>query len=436
MENYDLIVIGAGPGGYELAAHASRQGERVAIVERNLLGGTCLNAGCIPTKALLKSAEMVSTLRNAADFGIDIQDISLQYDVAAERKDRVVSTLRQGVADVLAGVDVIDGEASFIDPHVIAVGERRLSAPRIVIATGSRPATPPIAGIGSAMTSDDFLAMTELSERVVIIGGGVIGIEFALIFNAFGSKVTVVEYCKEILPPFDSEIAKKLRQTLSKKYIDIVVDAQVTEITSTTVTYTRKGKEVTVDCDAVLAATGRQPVIPDGAVEAGIKVGRRGIEVDDRMMTSVDGVYAIGDVNGRCMLAHAASAQGRVVLGEEVNLDVIPSAVFSTPEVAMVGLTEDTLKAEGKSYKAGKATFRFNGKSLAMGENDGMVKVLVDSETGKILGAHILGPHANDLIQGIAYAMNAGISYLKLRDTIHGHPTLSEAVQLALSNIR
>ena len=432
MNQADLIIIGAGPGGYETAAEAAAEGLNVVIIERGELGGTCLNRGCIPTKALCRSAQVALDVKEAALYGVDVNGVTLNYQAAATRKDEVVAQLREGVEMALSRCTVVRGEARFVESRIVVVGEESYTAPKIIIATGSAPARLPIPGAELAVDSDRLLSMTAFPERVTIIGGGVIGMEFASILSAFDVNVTVVEYCKEILPPFDKDISKRLKMALSKRGINIVTSAAVTEIKSDlTVVYEAKGKPAEVASDMVVMAVGRRPVLPDGIDKTGISVGRRGIEVDDNMMTSVEGIYAIGDVNGRCMLAHAASAQGRRVLGKPVDLDVVPSAVFTTPECAMVGLTEEQCKERELPYKSAKALFRANGKALAMNESDGLVKMIVNTETRHILGCHICGPHAADLIQEVALAMANGLTIDSIADTIHGHPTLGEAVQQA-----
>ena len=432
MNQADLIIIGAGPGGYETAAEAAAEGLNVVIIERAELGGTCLNRGCIPTKALCRSAQVALDVKEAAAYGVDVNGFTLNYPVAAARKDEVVAQLRQGVEMALSRCTVVCGEARFVEPRIVAVGEESYTAPKIIIATGSSPARLPIPGADLAVDSDRLLSMTSFPERVTIIGGGVIGMEFASILSAFGVAVTVVEYCKEILPPFDKDISKRLKMALSKRGINIITSAAVTEIKpDLTVVYEAKGKQAEVASDLVVMAVGRRPVLPAGIDCTGITVGRRGIEVDDNMMTSVEGIYAIGDVNGRCMLAHAASAQGRRVLGKPVDLDVVPSAVFTTPECAMVGLTEEQCKERQLPFKSAKALFRANGKALAMNESEGLVKMIVNTETRMILGCHICGPHAADLIQEVALAMARALPVDAIADTIHGHPTLGEAVQQA-----
>ncbi len=441
--NFDLIIIGAGPGGYEMAASAAAAGLQVAIVERDLMGGTCLNRGCIPTKALCRNAEVLGLLKEAETWGIETGEMKFDFAQAMARKDEVVTQLRDGVKMLMQspGITTIEGEASFIDPHTIAVAGEKYEAKNIVIATGSAPRGLPIEGAELAVTSDDVLAMTTLPKSLCIIGGGVIGMEFAAIFNAYGVEVTVVEYCKEILPPFDKDIAKRLRQTIGKRGIKIVTQAAVNSITKTdeglAVGYELKGKQQSVTAECVLMSVGRRPVLPEGIDKIGVEVSRRGIEVNDVMMTSVEGVYAIGDVNGRCMLAHAASAQGEVALAHilgrpcEINLDIVPSAVFTVPELAMVGLTEEQCEQQGREVVVKKAFFRSNGKAVAMAEPDGLIKMIVDAQNRQIVGCHICGAHAADLIQEVVMAMNAGVTINRLAEAIHGHPTLSEVVLTA-----
>lgn len=437
MNKFDLIIIGAGPGGYETAAEAAASGLSVAIIERNDLGGTCLNRGCIPTKALCKSAEVALTVKESAQFGVNLTDgYTVDYSVAVARKNEVVNALREGVKMALAKCTVIQGEAAFVDGNTLEVAGEQYTAPRIIIATGSRPAQLPIPGAEYAISSDEFLSLTQLPEKVVIVGGGVIGMEFASILNAFGVEVTVVEYMKEILPPFDKDIAKRLRMALSRRGINIVTSAAVKEIRADrTVVYESKGKDLELPADMVIMAVGRRPVVPAGVEKTAIVVGRRGIEVDSDFSTAQPGVYAIGDVNGVMLLAHAASAQGRKVLGHDVNLSVIPSAVFTTPECAMVGMTEEQCKEQALDYKSVKVPFRGNGKALAMGEPDGLLKLIVDKPSRKILGCHICGPHAADLIAEPALVMSQNLPVDAITTTVHSHPTLTEVLAVAAAQI-
>lgn len=431
----DLIIIGAGPGGYETAELAAKQGQNVVLIERDELGGTCLNRGCIPTKALCKSAETVRTVREAAKFGVEAELNALDFSKAIDRKNEVVAQLREGVATVLKDVTVVRGEAKFAGKGEVAVGGEIYHAPKIIIATGSRPASLDIPGAELTINSDFALEMRSLPSSLVIIGGGVIGMEFASIFSSFGVKVTVLEYCPEILPPFDAEIAKRLRMAMKRQGVEIAVGAQVTRVSEKgdklSVSYSLKGKEKEAEAEAVLMAVGRRAVVPEGCEETGIKLSRGFIEVNDRMETSVPGIYAIGDVNGRCMLAHAATAQGRVALDLEQPLEPIPSAVFTSPECAMTGLTEKQCEERGFDYSVGTATFRANGKALAMGEPDGLVKFITEKSTGQILGCHICGPHSADLIQIVSVAISGGVNAGKFARSVFPHPTLSEAVKSA-----
>ena len=440
---FDIIIIGAGPGGYETAADAAAHGLNVAIVERDQMGGTCLNRGCIPTKALCRNAEAINLMREAEVWGVKTGEMAFDYAPVFERKEAVVKQLREGVEMLMGapGITAIKGEASLKDANTVIVNGEEYSAKNIIIATGSAPRGLPIEGADLAMTSDDILAMETLPKSLCIVGGGVIGMEFAAVFSTFGVEVTVIEYCKEILPPFDKDVAKRLKTVLSKRGIKIITSAAVNGITKgedgLTVTYELKGKPQSVTAEKVLMSVGRQPVLPQGLDAVGVTVGRRGIEVDDNMMTNVPGIYAIGDVNGRMMLAHAASAQGlralHAIMGkaDDIKLDIVPSAVFTVPELAMVGLTEEQCAEKGMDVTVKKSFFRSNGKAVAMNETDGLIKMIVDNATRQIVGCHICGAHAADLIQEVVTAMNAGATVDLLARSIHGHPTLSEVMLVA-----
>lgn len=441
---YDLIVIGGGPAGYEAAAIGVSQGNKVLLVEKDALGGTCLNRGCIPTKCFCRSAQVADDVAAAAEFGIMLPEgarMRVDMQAVVERKNSVVSSLAEGVSMLLGGADVVAGTVRFIESHTVEIGDgRRFSAPKILIATGSESARLPIQGSDLTISSTEMLQLQSLPSSLAVIGGGVIGMEFASIFASFGADVTVVEYCKEILPPFDKDIAKRMRTALQKRGVKFHLGAEVKSVEMAEgvvkrVNFAAKGKEQSVEAETVLMAVGRRPVVPEGAAEAGISVGRRGIEVDNRFETSVAGVYAIGDCNGQCLLAHAASAQAALVMGENVDLSVIPSAVFTVPECAMVGMTEEQCKSAGISFKTGKSFFRANGKALSMGESDGLVKILTD-DNGLILGCHICGPHAADIVAEAALAMSARLPASSLLSTVHAHPTLSEALTAALRALR
>ena len=436
----DLIIIGAGPGGYEMAAEAAQHGLKVVLVERDRLGGTCLNRGCIPTKTLCRNAEVLDLLHDAAQFGVAVGDVTVDYSQAFERKEQVVDQLRDGVAMLMnhENITLVQGEARIVSATGVAVGDEVYEARHLVIATGSVPRALPIEGVELAVTSDEILAMKQLPASLCIIGGGVIGMEFASIFHSYGVEVTVVEFCKEILPPFDKDIAKRLRTTLSKRGVNIITQAGVTALhkqgDEILVAFDHKGKPKELAAQCVLMSVGRKPVLPAGAEQLGVNTERGAIVVDQNMMTSLAGVYAIGDVNGLCMLAHAATAQGRVALAHilghptDIDLNVVPSAVFTRPEAAMVGLTEEQCAQRGLAVEVKKSFFRSNGKAVAMGETDGLVKLIADAESHEVLGCHICGAHAADLIVEVALAMSAHLPVERMASAIHGHPTLSEVV--------
>lgn len=436
--NCDLIIIGAGPGGYEVAAREAGAGKSVVIIEKEALGGTCLNRGCIPTKCLCAGADAIHHLDFLPDVGVDIeQTVRLSYAKAQERSKEVVRELGQGIETLLIKCTVVNGTARIqADGGVTANGEVYY-APQVIIATGSQPSRLPVTGAELAYTSDDFLKWTSLPDELLIIGGGVIGVEFAYIAASYGTRVTVVEYCKEILPSFDAETAKRLRLQLAGNGITFITSAAVKSLEragdKTRVIYADKKGEQSIEVPAVLMAVGRRAVSPEGLGEAGIEVSSRGfIVTDDNMMTTRPGFYAVGDCNGRLMLAHVATAQSMIAIGRDVNLDVVPAVVFARPELAMVGLTTEQCKEKQIGYIAKKALYRANGKALASGENVGFVKILVDPETNIILGAHILGAHASDLVAEIALAMSQNLTAEAIKSTIHSHPSLTELLPMAL----
>ena len=446
----DLIIIGAGPGGYPTAIAAAQAGLQVALIERQHLGGTCLGEGCIPTKTLCRSAEVMDTIRESATFGIALPEgAAPQVDLPAviQRKEQVIATLRQGIQGLMRtpGITLMEGTARFLDAHTLCVqtaeGEQTLTAPHIIIATGSESRSLPIPGVDlpQVMDSTALLACTDMPRHLCVIGGGVIGLEFASIFRSFGAEVTVVEYAPEVLPRFDKDMAKRLRTSLKRRGITFHVGAAVTAIEATAdgqaqVKFTRKGKEEAIVADRVLMAVGRGPRLEGlNLSAAGIAHTPRGIEVDEWMQTSVAGVYAIGDCNGRCQLAHAATYQGkqalRHLLGQTdrpIRLDIVPSAVFTVPELATVGLTEEECQAQGIAYTVRKANYLSNGKAQSAATTEGLVKQLYDSTTGQLLGAHILGAHAADLIHECTLQLTMQTSAAALADMIHAHPTLSE----------
>lgn len=440
MTPCDLIIIGGGPGGYPAAQIAAAEGLNVVLIERDRLGGTCLNRGCIPTKAMTRVAEVAMTVTDAADYGVETVGcpVSIDYQRATRHRDEVVTAMREGLASTMANVNIVIGEAvvDSTEPPTVTAAGTTFTAPRLIVATGAAPARLPIEGADLALTSDDLTTGSTLPESLVVIGGGVIGLEFASIFNALGSKVTIVEFLPEILPPCDAEIAKRLRTALKRRGIDIITDAAVTALRpGMEIDYQRRGKTATLQAEAVLMAVGRRAVVPRGL---NVELNHNGsIKVDpETFETSAKGVYAVGDVNGICQLAHAATAQAERVMGREIDLSVIPSAVFTSPEVAMVGKTEKQALESSHDITVGKAMFRSNGKAQAMGETDGLVKVIVDRDNDLLLGAFIVGPHAADLIEELSLAMSSRLPVREILSSVHAHPTLSETVTAALAAAR
>ena len=429
-----LLIIGGGPGGYETAVEAAKRGLEVTLITEGPLGGTCLNEGCIPTKTFCHYAELIEQNLKA---GLECKPA---FAAVAERKQAVIEQLRGGIDMLLKNVQVVRGKAQFKESKTVICDGQEYTADKIIIATGSVSASLPIPGAESCLTSKEILDLKEVPESLCVIGGGVIGLEFASIFRSFGSEVTVLEFCPNILPRFDVDLAKRLKQSLSKRGINIEVQAQVTAIDGGTVTYIKKEKEFTVQADKVLMAVGRRPNVEGLNLEAaGIDYTRKGITVNERFETSVPGIYVVGDVTGGIMLAHAATYQGLHALNcicgqqDSIRFDLIPAAVFTMPEVATVGLTEEQCKEQELQVRCLKSFYRANGKAVSMDETDGYCKLIV-AESGTILGAHIMGAHASDLIHEITSVMNMGGTLEQMKSVIHAHPTLSEIVQSALHN--
>ena len=442
MQSTDLIIIGGGPGGYETALLAAQRGLAVTLIERGNLGGTCLNEGCIPTKTLCRSAALACDMKKAAELGVAVGDWSVDFPTIMARKNAVVEQLRTGVEALMRHpkISLVTGDARFVDALTVEVAGERYAARDVIIATGSTAATLPIEGadLPGVVTSKELLDLHELPQRLTVIGAGVIGLEFASIFHALGSNVTVLEYAREVLPHFDTDMAKRLRQSLGKRGIVIETQAAVKSVakinSSLAVNYEKKGKTLAVEAGVVLMAVGRKANVSSlNLDDVGIDYTQRGITVDDNMLTNVPHVYAIGDINGKMMLAHAATFQGvcalNHIMGEScrVRLDVMPAAVFTMPEAATVGLTEDDCKERGIEYVAKKSYFRANGKALSIGEPEGYCKLLVAADH-RLLGCHILGAHASDVVQEVCALITRGASCDDLALTIHAHPTLSEVV--------
>lgn len=412
--NTDLIIIGAGPGGYRAAEYAAKQGLQVVIIEQDEVGGTCLNRGCIPTKTYVHAAT---------------------FEEAVERQQQVVSLLRSGVEQILAAphITLVRGSASFLDAQTVCVCGNCITAKHIIIATGSSAKMLPLPDINDPrlVTSTELLQMRQLPKRLAIIGAGVIGMEFASVFQRFSSEVTVIEYLKECLPMLDSDIAKRLRKLLEKRGIKFQMKTAVQSLAD-------------IDADVILMATGRKANTEGLNLEAaGITLDAKGnIPTNDNFQLSTlnsqpSTLYAIGDVNGRQMLAHAAEMQAiravNHILGKAdgIRFDIMPAAIFSEPEAACVGPSEDQLKADGIDYVCKKSFWRANGKAQAMNETEGMLKLFADRQE-RILGCHAYGAHAADIIQEVSVLMCKNTTLSELRDMIHIHPTLSEILKTAV----
>lgn len=439
MIQTDLIIIGSGPGGYQAARYAAQQGLKVVIVENSHAGGTCLNCGCIPTKTFAHEAEL---LRNP--LLTDEDRLRWNFNTLLERKQAIVEQLRKGVETILQhpNITFVKGFGRLSGIHSVTVGDEEFTAKNIIIATGSHAKLPPVDGINdpSVMTSTELLSCSSIPKQLCIIGAGVIGMEFASAFNAFGCKVTVVEYMKECLPTIDGDIAKRLRKSLEKQGVTFIMQAGVSSIQNGTVTYEKKGKQATVVADSVLVATGRAANTDNMGLEGvGVEFNRQGIVVDDNMQTNIPGIYAIGDVNGKMMLAHAATFQGyraiNHILGKDdlINFDIMPAAIFTYPEAASVGISEENAKQAGLDYSCGKGFYRANGKALSMGETEGLLKLIADKD-GKIIGCHVFGVHAADLVQEVTSLMNKNATVEDLKNIIHIHPTVGEILLSAAAS--
>ncbi len=465
-----IIIIGAGPGGYETALLAAKRGVEVVLIESGHVGGTCLNEGCIPTKSFCKNAEVLDGLREAGAFGVTGLSYGFDFGAVTARKNAVVEQLRSGVEGLLShkNITLVRGKAAFKDDHTVLADGQEYTADYIIIATGSVSASLPIPGadLPGILTSREILDLQEVPKRLCVIGGGVIGLEFASVFHSFGSEVTVLEYFKDILPRFDSDLSKRLKQSLGKRGIEICTQAQVTGIEHVydtslrdssepcqslyRVTYTRKGKEEAVEADKVLMAVGRKANVGSlNLADIGLEFTPRGITVDERtMQTNIPHIYAVGDINGKMMLAHAATFQGIValdhIMGVEngIDLSVMPAAVFTSPEAASVGMTEEDCQAADVPVKCLKSFFRANGKAVTMADTDGFCKLIVAAEPkegftspyepGRILGCHLYGPHASDIVQEACALISRKATLEEFQSVIHTHPTLTEVLQSAV----
>lgn len=454
MSDYDVIVIGGGPGGYIAAERLGHAGKKVLLAEKEFVGGTCLNVGCIPTKSLLNSAKLYEHALHSAQYGVTAGDVSYDWAKAQGWKAEVVKTLVGGVTQMLKRlkVEIVGELATLVAPGVVEIGGVRKTADHVIIATGSVPVMPPIPGArdnAKVVDSTGLLATPEVPKRLVVIGGGVIGVEFASLFAALGSEVTVVEMMPEILPFMDADLAKTARQSM--KGITFRLSSKVEAVEGGTVVFTPEGKaQERVEGDLVLMAVGRRSLVDGwGAREAGLDIDRRGIVVDDRMRTNLPNVWAVGDVTGRSLLAHAAYRMGEIAVanildpdahtkGEVMRWDTIPWAVYAMPESAGVGLTEAEAKRRGLDVATVTVPLVLSGRFVA--ENGlskaGAVKLIAEKGTGLVKGLHMLGTYAPETIWGAAVALETELTVGDLRQVVFPHPTVSEGIREAVWAIR
>ncbi|MHB9946644.1 dihydrolipoyl dehydrogenase [Clostridium botulinum] len=447
-----LVVIGGGPGGYVAAIRGAQLGAEVTLIEKEKLGGTCLNIGCIPTKVLLHSSELLNEIKEARTLGIEVNnEVKINWTQLQNRKNTVVNTLVSGVSSLLEHnkVKVINGTAAFEGKSSIKVtkdqGESgNIQFDNVIISSGSVPFIPPIEGreLEGVIDSTGALSLDSIPKSMVIIGGGVIGIEFANIFNSLGCKVTVIEMLPYILPPVDREISEILKEKLKKDGINIYNNCKVTKIENNNenlnVSFEEDNDKLNIEAQKVLIAVGRRANIGNLNLEStGVSTEKGCILVNDNMETNIKGIYAIGDCTGKNMLAHVASDQGIIavenIMGKNKKMDykTVPACVYTKPELASVGLTEEQAKQKGVDYKVGKFPLIYNGKSLIMNDTEGFIKIIADKKYEEILGVHILGPRATDLITEAALALRLEATLEEIITTVHAHPTIGEAMKEA-----
>jgi dihydrolipoamide dehydrogenase len=458
-EQYDVVILGGGPGGYVAAIRAAQLGLSVALIEKDRLGGTCLHRGCIPSKSLLRSAEVYHTMKESESYGISASSLELKYDLVQNRKNGIIEQLFKGIQHLMKKnkIDVFEGEGRVMGPSIFSPlagtialekrdGETELVVPRnLILATGSSPRSLPGLTVDGkyVMTSDEALEMSELPKSIIIIGGGVIGIEWASMLSDFGVEVTVVEFDKRILNLEDEEISKEMERLFKKKKVKLLTDTKALADTfkiendQVSIDVERKGKTVSLQADRLLVSVGRKPNVDNiGLVENTEVVMEHGaIQVNEFMQTKESHIYAIGDVNGKLPLAHVASHQGIVAVEhiagknpQPIQYHLVPRCIYSRPEIASVGWTEAQAKEQGYDVKVGKFNFRGIGKALIYGEVDGFVKVIADKKTNDILGVHMIGPHVTDYISEAALAQVLDATPWEIGHTIHPHPTLSESL--------
>jgi len=444
LDERDIVIVGGGPAGYVAAIHASHLGAKVAVVEKDKLGGTCLNRGCIPTKALARSAEALLEARAANDFGVEADNVRIDFPGIMAHKSKSVNQLVSGVEQLMKAnkIRVCRGEGRILSPHLVKVNDEEIATRKLIIATGSESTPLPVPGgdLPGVLTTDDILELRELPESLVVIGGSHVGVEFASIFNALGTKITIVKRRPLRLEPVDEEIGRRFAQTLPRQGIQVKIGAAAKAIKKKgallRVVWDTPEGEQGVDGQTVLMATGRAPYTKGLSLsELGIQMDHGAIRVNEYLETNVKNVYAIGDVLGKNMLAHVASYEGEVAvenaLGHSRQADyrAVPNCVFCQPEMAGVGITEKEASDGGIPHKVSKFPFAACGRAVAMGETTGLVKMICHAGDGKVLGMHIMGPHASDIIAEGVLAIRLGLTAEDIVRTIHAHPTLPEAVR-------
>ncbi|CAH2214784.1 dihydrolipoyl dehydrogenase [Tepidibacter aestuarii] len=453
----DITVIGAGPGGYVAAIYAAKQGKKVIVIEKEHVGGTCLNHGCIPTKALVRSSEVYRNMKEADSFGLFADNVSVNMEKVINRKDEIKNQLKNGIEYLLQkhNIQKLDGNGEIIDANTVFVKANRtettINTKDIIIATGSEPSMVPIKGIESknVLTSKEALQMKNLPKKLVVVGGGVIGMEFAFIYASFGVEVFVVEYANQVLASLDNDVCDEISEIAKENGIKLYTSSKVEAIDETengecVVSFSQDGESKYISCDKVLASVGRQPYFEGLGIEKleiEMNDKKKGIKVNEKMQTNISNIYAIGDVTNIIQLAHVASHQGIIavdnILGKNKTIDysTVPSAIFTEPEIAVVGITEKIANEKGIEIEIGKFPMSANGKALTLGEAKGFVKIIKEKSTGKIIGSTIIGAHATDLLASVTLCINNGLTTEQITETIFAHPTTAESIHEAALNV-
>ncbi|AZT91043.1 dihydrolipoyl dehydrogenase [Caldicellulosiruptor changbaiensis] len=452
---YDLIIIGGGPAGYLAGERAGKNGLKTLLIEKRFLGGVCLNEGCIPSKVLLYSAKVYESAKHSQKYGVEVESIKLNHKMVLERKNKVIKTLVTGIKSKLRknNVEVVDGFAEILgrnkDGYVIKVNNNEYIADRLLIATGSSPFVPPISGIkeglakGYVLTNREILELDAIPTSLVVIGGGIVGLEMASYFNSAGSKVTVIEMLDHIGGNMDREISDILLNTYKKKGIEFELSSKVIEIKDSKVVYEKEGKLIEKSAEKVLLSSGRRPNVEGFGLEnIGVEVEKGRIKTDERLKTNVPEVYAAGDVNGKLMLAHTAYREAEVcinnIIGKRdvMRYEAIPSVVYTNPEVAWVGETEESASQKGFDYEIVKLPMLYSGRFVAENDGfDGLCKILIDKKKKTILGCHMIGNYSSEIIYGVGLMIEAQMRVDDIKELVFPHPTVSEIIREVIFEI-